>query len=46
VVVVADTNGLAVKLGIKAPKHVQVHRHEVYERIGATLSQKAECYPS
>ena len=41
-ILVADANGIAVKLGIEAPRHVQVHRQEVHERIGATSSQMAE----
>ena len=32
-IVVADTNGVAVKLGIEAPKHIRVNRKEVHERI-------------
>lgn len=32
-ILVADANGVAVKLGVEAPRHIQVHREEVYERI-------------
>lgn len=46
-ILIADTNGLAVKLGIEAPKHIKVNRMEVHERIAAVSSQNAkECYPS
>jgi carbon storage regulator len=33
VVVVVDIRGDKVRLGIEAPKHVPVHRREVYEAI-------------
>lgn len=31
--VVIDIKGDQVKLGIKAPKHISVHRKEIYEEI-------------
>jgi carbon storage regulator len=31
--VVVDVRGDQVKLGIDAPRHIMVHRHEVYEVI-------------
>lgn len=34
-ILVADTNGVAVKLGIEAPKHIKVNRMEVHERIAS-----------
>jgi len=33
VVTVVDIRGDKIRLGIEAPKHVSVHRREVYERI-------------
>lgn len=36
---VFGVNGLQVRIGIDAPKHVEVHREEIYNRI---LEQKAE----
>jgi carbon storage regulator len=32
-VVVLEVRGEQVRIGIKAPKHVMVHRKEVYEQI-------------
>ncbi|HPT83790.1 MAG TPA: carbon storage regulator CsrA [Limnochordia bacterium] len=34
-IVVVDVRGDQVKLGIEAPRHIMVHRHEVYEEIQA-----------
>lgn len=36
---VIDIRGGKVRLGIKAPSHVAVHRKEVYEAIQAEKSQ-------
>lgn len=38
---VLDVNGYQVRLGINAPKHIKVHRTEVYRRINAYLRQRA-----
>jgi carbon storage regulator len=32
-VIVTGVDGCQVKLGIKAPKNVQVHRKEIFEKI-------------
>jgi len=40
-IVVLGTNGNQVRLGVKAPKNVSVHREEVYQRIQNELRQKA-----
>lgn len=34
-ILVADTNGVAVKLGIEAPRDIKVNRKEVLERIAS-----------
>ena len=34
-VTVLAVKGMHVRIGIEAPKHVSVHREEVYERIAA-----------
>ncbi len=34
-IVVLEVRGEQVRLGIRAPKHVEVHRKEVYEQIKA-----------
>jgi carbon storage regulator len=33
VIRVVDIKGGQVKLGIEAPRHIEVHREEIYERI-------------
>jgi carbon storage regulator len=40
VVILGVTRQGQVKVGIKAPIHVQVHRNEVYHRI---LTERAKC---
>lgn len=42
-VTVLDVRGNQVRLGIKAPKSVSVHRQEVYERIKQEQLLTAEC---
>ena len=32
-VLVVSVKGESVRVGIKAPRHVQIHRHEIYELI-------------
>jgi len=39
---VLDTAGDTVKLGIRAPKSVQVHRTEVYEQIQAANEEASQ----
>jgi len=34
-ITVIDVKGSQVRIGIDAPKHVAVHREEIYERIKA-----------
>lgn len=43
-VLVADTNGVGVKLGIEAPRHIKVNRKEVHERILNCLTVDEEDY--
>jgi carbon storage regulator len=33
VIKVVEVNGLNIKLGIEAPRHVKVYRGEIYEKI-------------
>ncbi|MGA7144643.1 MAG: carbon storage regulator CsrA [Desulfobacterales bacterium] len=32
-ITVVEIRGTQIKLGIEAPKHIEIHRQEVYERI-------------
>lgn len=41
-ILVADVNGVSVKLGVEAPRHIQVHRKEIHERITATSASIAK----
>jgi len=34
-------HGNQIRLGVEAPRHVKVHRAEVYKRIAQRLSQQA-----
>ncbi|EPM57713.1 carbon storage regulator [Pseudomonas syringae pv. actinidiae ICMP 19071] len=38
---ILGVNGNQVRLGISAPKDIEVHRAEVYKRIANKLSQQA-----
>ena len=41
-IVVLDTKGKQVRLGIEAPAHVKVHRSEIYDRIQKELKKLKE----
>lgn len=41
-IVVLDINDSQVRLGIKAPKHVNIHRKEIYEAILQASTDSAE----
>ncbi len=54
-ITLVEIKGTQVKLGIEAPKHIEIHRQEVYERIkqenlsssdinDSDLSRAAEIY--
>lgn len=45
-ILVADANGIAVKLGIEAPRHIKVNRKEVHERIASPAPLTKERYSS
>lgn len=39
-VAVLGTKGSQIRLGVEAPKHVEVHREEIYQRIQAEKKLK------
>jgi carbon storage regulator len=41
-VVVLDVKGTQVRLGINAPRDVDVHREEIYERVQREKAQQLE----
>jgi carbon storage regulator len=45
-ITVVDIRGDKVRLGITAPRHIQVHRKEVYEAIKRENQQAAKLSPS
>tara|TARA_A100001015_G_scaffold128949_1_gene143028 strand:- start:105 stop:290 length:186 start_codon:yes stop_codon:yes gene_type:complete len=40
-IVVLGVKGSQIRLGINAPKHVKVHREEIYEKINEESSETA-----
>lgn len=44
-ITVVDIRGDKVRLGINAPRHIQVHRKEVYEAIKRENEQAARLKP-
>ncbi len=44
-ITVVDIRGDKVRLGITAPRHIQVHRKEVYEAIKRENQQAAQLTP-
>ena len=45
-ITVVDIRGDKVRLGITAPRHIQVHRKEVYEAIKRENQQAAKLNPT
>ena len=45
IVTVLGVSGNQVRLGIKAPKKVPVHRSEIYDRIKQTAQENGEKTP-
>lgn len=41
-ITVLSVRGSQVKLGVKAPKEISVHREEIYHRIKALSSEQSE----
>ena len=41
-IVIVNVRGDKVRLGITAPKHIPVHRKEIYEAIQREKAEKAE----
>lgn len=41
-VVVLGVRGKQVKIGIKAPRHVEVHRREVFEKIHGVYEESSK----
>jgi carbon storage regulator len=41
-IIIVDVRGDKVRLGITAPKHIPVHRREIYDAIQREKSEQAE----
>ncbi len=41
-ITVLSIRGSQVKLGVKAPKEISVHREEIYQRIKALAEQQSD----
>ena len=42
-ITVLDTSGNQIKIGIAAPREIEVHREEIYNKVNADPETKGNC---